>query len=393
RTLTLSQHRFFLTPPADRKLEDVHWEVPLQIRGAPGEAPRAVLLTRDGQRVQAGDCEEPLSVDAGAIGYYRVQYDPATLAVDTRGFDTVPDGDRIALLDDQWALVEARDAQLASYLALAQRMGSDLDTRAWQQITAALGTIEYDERGSAGHDAFAAYARSIIKPLEARLGWESRAGEGPDVQKLRHTVIEDLGAWGDPAVIAGARRRFAQFVRDPSSLTPDEQTMILDVVGTYADAATFDELHKLAEQSQDEAQKSRLYVALAMVRDPKLAAEAAKIAAGPEIPPQLATMRLQMFMSLRSAHPKLAWDVFSGNAARLLAPFGELAPLFEAQYIPQMFWNSLPADRMQAWLEAHVPAQMGPQIAKGMEGARFQVALKKRLVPEADAFLAARART
>lgn len=392
RTLTLSQRRFFLIPPADRKLEAAHWDVPLQIRAAARQAPRAVLLTHDGQHVAAGTCREPLSLDAGAIGYYRVQYDPATLAINTARFATLANGDRIALLDDQWALVQARDARLASYLALAQRMGGNLDARAWRQITAALGIIEYDERGSTGHAAFAAYARSIIKPLQARLGWKARPGETPALEHLRRTVIGDLGAWGDREVIAGARRRFAAFVRNPHSITPSDQSMILDIVGRYADAATFNELHKLAKRARNDVQKSRLYSALALVRNRKLAARVAKIAVSPEIPPQLATTRLWMFLAMRSEHPKLAWATFNANVTRLMSPFGEMAPLFEAQYIPQIFWDSLPADRMQAWLEAHVPAAMGPQIAKGMQGARFRVREKAQLIREADAYLAARAR-
>jgi aminopeptidase N len=393
RTLSLSQQRFFLTPPADPKLEAAHWSVPLQIRTAPGEAPRAVLLTHDGQQVAAGSCAEPLSVDAGAIGYYRVQYDPGALAINTRSFDTVPDADRIAQLDDQWALVQSRAAPLASYLALAEHMRGDLDARAWKQITAALGTIEFDERGSTGHDAFAAYARSVIKPLEARLGWESKPGETPDLQQLRRTAIEDLGLWGDADVLAQARRRFAAFVHDRSAISPDDQSMILNVVARYADSATFDQLHALAKQSTDESEKTRLYMALGRVSDPKLAAQAAHIAVSREIPPQLAILRLQIFAGMASEQPTLAWTTFRDNIGPLLSPLGNLAPLVEAQFIPQLFWDSLPPDQMEAWLKAHVPAEMAPQLAKGMEGARFQVAEKAQLVPEAEAYVAAREHT
>jgi hypothetical protein len=45
---------------------------------------------------------------------------------------------------------------------------------------------------------------------------------------------------------------------------------------------------------------------------------------------------------------------------------------------------------MEAWLKAHVPAEKSPQIAKGMQGARLQVAEKAQLVPEAEAYLAQR---
>lgn len=390
RTVTLSQKRFFLHTPSDAAAQVGHWSVPLQLRSGSGTA-HAVLLTQDGQSVAAGSCQEPLSADADAIGYYRVQYDAATLAANTHAFSTLPDGDRIALLDDQWALVQAQAAPLASYLALAENMGNDLDTRPWEQIITALGTIEYDERGSAGHDAFAAYARSLVKPIAQRIGWDAKPGETPDVQTLRRQVIENLGVWGDADTIAEARRRFASFVKDQSSIAPDDQSMVLNVVGLHADAATFKQLHTLAKAATDDAQQRRLYVALAGVRDPKLAEEAAGISLSQELPPQAIQLRLGMIGTLRQEHPDLGWNTFTGHAEMLMSPFGNMAPLFEAEFVPQFFWNSLPPDKMEAWIRAHVPAEMNDYIEKGMESARFQYAQKQALVPAADAYLAGRA--
>ena len=57
-------------------------------------------------------------------------------------------------------------------LSRTSAMGTDLDTRAWEKIAASLGTVEYDERGSARHDAFAAYAdygrTTVIRASTAR---------------------------------------------------------------------------------------------------------------------------------------------------------------------------------------------------------------------------------
>jgi hypothetical protein len=121
------------------------------------------------------------------------------------------------LLDDQWALVEVGAQQLSTYLALAAAMGDRLEERAWTQITTALALIEYDERGTEGHDAFAAYARSILKPVAERLGWTSKPNETPGIQNLRRVVLEDLGDWGDPQTISEARKRFAAFLADRGS--------------------------------------------------------------------------------------------------------------------------------------------------------------------------------
>ena len=391
RTISLSQRRFMLRPAADGHAQSATWSVPLQIRAGAQSAPQALLLTRDAQTAPAGSCQDSLSVNADAIGYYRVQYDAATLAANTHAFGTLAGADRIAMLDDQWALVQSQAAPLASYLALAEGMGSDLDTRAWLQIIDALGTIEYDERGSPGHDAFAAYARSLIKPIATRLGWDPKTSETPDLQTLRRKVIEDLGLWGDPAVIAEARRRFSGFVHDRSSMAPDDQSMVLNIVGLHADEATFEQLHTLAKAATDDSDKRRLYVALAGVRDPQLAQRALKIALDPEIPPQGVQLRLGMFFTLRTEHPQMTWKTFSDNTEMLLSTFGNMAPLIQAQYVPQIFWNSMSPDDMEAWLKGHLPAEMHPSIAKGMEGARFQVSLKQALIPAADAYLAGKA--
>jgi aminopeptidase N len=388
RTLSFTQRRFLLSSNPVPEAQGAHWKIPLQIRSGPEATPQTVLLTQDGQTVGAGTCQEPLSINAAAVGFFRTQYDAATLALDTRAFSRLPDADRIVLLDDQWALVEAGKAPLGTYLALASGMGSNLDARAWEQIADSLGVIEYDERGSPGHDAFAAYARSILKPAAAQLGWDPGVGETPAAHSLRHTLIRELGSWGDVATLAEARRRFGALVRDPHAIAADDQPMVLAIVGRQADAGTFEQLHALAKQARDDAQKRRFYVALASVQDAQLAEQVAQIALGTEIPPQEIQLRFEMVGILQQGHPQLAWSAFSSHADTLLSPLGALAPLMLAQEVPEVFWNSLPADQLEAWLKVHLPAEMAPNIARGMEGARLRMHEKATLVPAADSYLA-----
>ena len=55
-----------------------------------------------------------------------------------------------------------------------------------------------------------------------------------------------------------------------------------------------------------------------------------------------------------------------------------------ARSVPEDFWNAAPLDEIETWIKAHVSAEMAPELARGMETARFKVALKKALVPAAD---------
>ena len=387
RSIALSQERFLLrgTDP-----NSPHWSVPLQLRvGADGQ-PQTVLLSDNGQTVAAGRCDQPLSADAGAIGFYRVAYDAATLQVNTKNFAALPDADRIVLLDDQWALVEAGKQPLPSYLALASAMGGNLDARAWTQVARALETIEYDERGTPGHSAFAAYARSVLKPVAQQLGWDAKPDETPLLKKLRSIVLADLGCWDDAEVVAEARKRFAAFVADRDSLKPDEQATVLTIVAQHADAATFEQLHTVAKSAKNETEMRRYYAALASVRDPQLARQAVDIAlSSPEILPQAAVLRVEMVLIMSLEHPELSWKVFSENSDRLLKPVSMLAPLIISQYAPEQYWNALPADQLETWAKAHVPAEMADNVARGMEAARFKVAEKAALVPAADAYTTA----
>ena len=389
RTIRFSQRQFLL-----RGVDPDHsrWSVPLRIRIGAGGTPQSVLLRQDGQSVVAGRCDEALSVNAGATGFYRVAYDEPTLATDTRQFARLASGDRIALLDDQWALVQAGLQPLPTYLALASAMGSDLNERAWGQVAVALATIESNERDTPGYEAFTAYARALLKPVADRLGWAATAGETPGLEQLRRTVIGDLGAWGDAGIVAEARWRFAALVADRGAIRPDEQETILGIVARNADAATFAQLHALARSARNEAEVSRYFAALMHVRDPQLAERAVEIALSAEVPPQAAALRLGFVFAIGDEHPQLSWRTFTAHDASLMAPHEPFVPVVIAERIPVAMWKAVPPDQLEAWVTAHVPAEMAPNVARGMEEARFRIELRRALVEAADAYVRARPR-
>ena len=385
RTATLSQRRFLLRGSDP---QGGHWRVPLQIRAGAEAEPHAVLLTQDGQTVAAGRCDQPLSINAGSIGYYRASYDAPTLKVNTKNFGNLSRSDRIAMLDDQWALVEAGAQELPTYLALVSALGDRAEERAWSQVAEALDTIEYDERGTPGHKAFVAYARSTLKPVVDRLGWTAQAGEAPGLQKLRHNLLQRLGEWGDPATVTEARARFKAFLANRSTISAEDQETVLSIVAYHADAATFRQLHAVARTGKNETEMRHFYRALFHVRDPHLADQAARIALSPEIPPQLASLRMNLIFELARDNPGLAWATFTQNADTLMAPFAGAAPLILALRCPEAFWNSVPPEQIEAWVNARVTDDAKLFVARGMETARFKLDEKTALTKAADRFVA-----
>ncbi|PRC94959.1 M1 family metallopeptidase [Solimicrobium silvestre] len=388
RSITLNQQQFLAS---GNSAGTAHWNIPLQIRTGTSTTAKSVLLTKDGQTEAAGKCEEALSVNADTVGYYRTNYDAATLQANNRHFSTMSNGDRIALLDDQWALVKAGKQNLSGFFALASAMGTDQNLRSWQIITEALGDIEHAERGTPGYDAFVTYARSIIKPLANQLGWENKAGETPGIQRLRRTVLSDLGAWGDADVIAEARARFALFVKDRTAIPVDNQGFILAIVALNASGAEFEQLHALAKSAKNETEMRRYYPVMMLARDPAVASKASEIVLSDEIPKQADGMRLQLALTLSEHNPDLSWSIFTKNYERLIAPYLPEGTTMMASMTPDVFWNSIPLDQVETWIKANAPEEVAPLIARGMEAAHTKLAQKTLLNQATDAFLQSKA--
>lgn len=389
RTISLSQKRFLLGGNAAKEGEakTLSWSVPLQVRIGEGDATQSVLLTRDNQSQPAGRCDQALSVNADAIGYFRTAYDAATLATNTRNFGRMRDADRIVLLDDQWAQAGSGLAPLSSYLALASSMGSDMDPRAWVQISGALQSVEFAERQTKGHDAFVKYARSVLKPAFDVIGWDAKPGESPSIQELRQNLIADLGYWGDPAVIAEAHKRFQAFLKDRNAIAPDNQASILGVVAHDADEATFNQLYAIAKSAKDQTEMQRYFFALANVADPKLAERVVKMALSADIPPEADAMRLGLVASLSNEHQQLSWQALTGNLEVLTRAQTTFAPLVIAQTVPQVYWSGIPLPEIESFARSHVPKEMSDVVDRGMESAHYQVTRKALLVREADGFV------
>jgi aminopeptidase N len=382
RTIDLHQERFLLDGDnSDRTT----WTIPVGI--AIGfEAPEYTLLSeRDAVDIAAGRCDEPLRANAGDVGFYRVAYDNATLAANRAVFATLPDDDKIAMLDDQWALVGAGKARLDSYYSLVAAMGSNLNPRAWEQIAGALRTIDRDERGTKGQAAFEAYARSVLAPLAVKLGFDELRGDPPTTRELRHEVVGDLGAWDDPKALDWAQLQFARTQLNRDGVSADDQAAALGIVGEHADARTFDQLRALVRSARDETEFRRYSNALALVPDARLAAGVLALALSPEIPAQADAERLQLVYAVAELHPALSYRFLQANAARLFKANSVEDSVFVAQELPEIYWDAAPINEVVAWTKAHTPAEAAPELARGSERARYRVTVRARLDAQADA--------
>jgi aminopeptidase N len=204
-------------------------------------------------------------------------------------------------------------------------------------------------------------------------------------------LLRDLGEWGDAQTLTTARERFAALLKDRRGIQADELGLVLSLVALDADQVTFERLHAFARQLHEPSMQRAAYAALMRVRDPKLAEQAVQIAVSDEIPAEHLQLRFELLAVLAEEHPQVAWGAFSARASSLLAPWGSYEPYMLARQVPEMFWDALPLAQLESWIRSQVPAEMSPELARGMEAARFEQSERGALRAEAEHFIQARA--
>jgi aminopeptidase N len=381
--VTLTQDRFTIHDPHPKALT---WTIPVTL-GAPGVKPQRVLLTGTPAVVKLATCTAPIKANLGEDGYFRTQYDAASLKALSLILPKLAPVDRANLLADQFALFVAGRSTLADYLDLLPAMRGETNIAVWQDTLGHLRRLDTALEGSSVQAAFRAYAIGLITPEFARLGWDGKPGESFLNGLLRPDVIGALGHFGDPAVVAEAERRFRAFQTDPKVLPPGLREPVLDIVGHHADQATWTLLKEAGIKATSTEEKLRYFGAMAAASDPALIRENVAFADAGEVP----NGRVPYFlydMSRSSGDPELVVKLVvpvQEKLAKRLPPEG-LGP---TPLIAAAAGSSNPATAQMVLAAPSSQASLGAKIwaARVADGIGTAADLRARAVPVVQAWL------
>jgi aminopeptidase N len=332
RRIALKQERFTIHDPS---AQPERWKVPVAFGPLRALRPVDTALLDGTSRIDAGPCSEPLKLNLGDIGYYRVQYDPATQAALARSIGQMSPADRMNFLADSWAEVETGRIPPGSFFPLIEGIDAADNRVVWDEVIRVLTHLDHLERDRPGRPGYQAYGRAKLRPVFDRLGWEKQAGEAYDREFLRTRLVRVLGDLGDEDILAEAKRRFAEFVRDPASLRPALREPVTHLVGRTADRATYDLLRERARTTTSTDERQRYYSALAAARDPALAQETLALALSEDIPSS--TVGTLIFgVAGAGEHPDLAWTFVQSNFSALASRQG---PFFRDNFAPNLLAN------------------------------------------------------
>jgi aminopeptidase N len=380
--VSLTQERFTVNFTNALPLE---WKIPLTY-AVVGETPATLLMSRKIDSIHNIPPDRALKVNVKGAGNYRVEYDRTSWKLLLGALKNLGVEDRVNLLSDVWALVQANRAPIAQYFELVEKLPASTELAECEQIIHVLDFISRRLSASPEQEKFQRYARSLLRPTFDAVGWEAKSDEEPATGNLRASLITALGNLNDPEIVASCRDRFKAFLTNPESLAPDLRPAVFSVVGRYADDAAWNELRQLGLKTTSIEEKQNYYDALAGAIDPKLVKKTLPIALTDELPTSRAVF-LVLRVARESGHPDIAWDFARTNMKALLAKADALGANTYAPSLFTFFSDDSRAGELRTYAKNSLSAASAPEVAKALDEIQFRFEFKKRLAAQLSAWI------
>jgi aminopeptidase N len=378
----LTQERFTVN---FRNAPPLFWQIPLTY-SVVGETLATLLMIDKTAALENIPEDRALKLNLNGAGNYRVEYDDRSWELLLKALPKLGVEDRVNLMSDAWAFVQAGRAPVSLYFGLVEKLPPSTDLAEREQIINVLDFVNGLLVGSSERERFQRYARSLLRPTFATLGWEPKPDEPPNAGRLRASLIGALGHLNDPEVLAGCRERFEKYLAHPASLLPDLRAPVLAVVGRYADEKTWNKLHELGLKTTSIEDQQNYYEALACATEPKLVKKTLEIALTDELPTSRAIFLVSR-VARDSSHPDIAWEFAKANMKALLAKVDAAGANRYAPGLFTFFSDGSRADELKHYAEKNLAPPSAREVAKVVDEIQFRAELKRRLESQLTALI------
>ena len=372
-TLRLSQGEF----SRDRKDKaPLSWNVPVKAQVLGGQAQR-LILNGQGQMTLPG-CGAYV-INAGQTGYYRSLYPQANVEALAKDFTRLSSIDQSGLLADNFQLGLGGYQPIGLALDLIDAVPAAASPAVLAEVPGYLASVYTMLEDDKGEQAkVASYASRKLNPMLANIGYDAKAGEGPQVPVLRSALVAALGSMGDTAVVGEANRRFAAFTSDPAALDGPLRNSWLRIIAQNADAATWDRLRAMANGAKTDLEKSATFALLGAAKDEALARKALDLALTDE-PGK--TTSAAIISQVGGEHPMLAVDYVLAHRQQYEALIDVSA---RSQAIARLGGGSADpamATKLDGYASQHLTPESRKVVDRSISAIKTRIETRARLKP------------
>jgi aminopeptidase N/puromycin-sensitive aminopeptidase len=240
-SLRLAQQRFYLSPKGSPSAQQ--WQIPVCLRAANDQGSSCALISNKTNDASLKTCSPWYFANRDAKGYYRVLYDdPRNLTeIAAVAEQALTPAERIALVEDAWAMTRAGRTPAAVFLNLAQRMRSEKSPGVLDLLAAhldSLGSVLPDDQAS----QYQIFVRVQFGSLAKELGFAARPQDSDEQKALRASLLGIMGGAGDAQATAASQRIVKEYLRAPESVEGTIAGPAFSVASENGDSALYDRL-------------------------------------------------------------------------------------------------------------------------------------------------------
>jgi len=225
------------------------WSIPVCIDAGKAGSP-CTLLDQAEATIELAWCPAWIYPNDAESGYYRFALDAGAFRALARAARKLPEAERIGLLSNSWALLQAGRLGPDALFGLldAMSIGGESSRLVVEQAIGILHGLRFTLIDDAHAARFRATISRLLRPQAKRLGWEASKGEPENDRLLRLAVLSALADLAeDRGIVAEAEKRAARYLENPTSIDRDVAPLVVRVSARHGGVATLDALRpKLA---------------------------------------------------------------------------------------------------------------------------------------------------
>jgi len=385
--LELRQERYFSDSSA--KPTGQVWPVPMVIKYGTADGVRehrfVLRHERETLRLEGASWFFP---NGGGRGFYRFGFASASEGdLLDQGIAQLSAEERLALLDDLWALVRHGKATLATFLRRVETLRGEQDRAVLASIADALTWLANYAVRDTTERPFARLVEDLFRPILDATGWRPAEGEDSDVREKRTRAIGMLGLYArSDDIRREAQRLVRAHLDNEQRLHPDIAGTVVAVAATIGDDRLWDRYVARMQQAQaaDAQEETRFRQGLVFFEDAALARRTAEAVFSPLIRVQDRGIMLIPMLQFRRTRP-IAWSVVKERWDSDVAN-ADVAPLLKqamVNAVSQLAQRDL-ADEAAAFLEQKRTPDVAETVAQALERLRVNTAAAERLADELE---------
>ena len=366
---TVTQKR---SQPLGSELEVETWQIPVCLKfGMGAELGQQCMIaktkTSEISLSAARACPEWVLPNAGANGYYRVNYPGDSLRrLLERGGDKLSVVERASVLGDALALTMTGELPAAQALGVVPLMVNSPErelVEGAQRIVNGLGPPTLPENLRANQ---ARFIKKTFGPRARELGWIGNAEDSEDTRLLREGLVRFVALRGEDEVLGSEARDLAiKWLKNRNSLNRGMVRHVLAAAAFDGDRDLFDQFRTAALETKDQEERQTLLITIGSFRSPGIAQLALQELVKNDFDLRLSSAVLSGNMATYRETRRMPFEFIKAHFDELIAKAPSFGGFDFGAVLPFTAQNLCSAQE-----EQEVNAFFGPRIGKLTGGPR-----------------------